>query len=78
VRAAARRLARRVRSAAWLVTHGRVERQARAALGMPARHPERVTAELTAGQETWLAATAGVLWPAGEYVEIITGTWEDW
>ena len=32
------------------------ERGARAAIGMPARHPERITAELPGGQEEWLAA----------------------
>jgi hypothetical protein len=53
---------------------GRAERQARAALGMPARHPERITAELPAAGEEWLAELAEALWPADEYVQIITST----
>ena len=34
------------------------ERDARAAIGMPAAHPERITRELPGGQEEWLAALA--------------------
>ena len=48
------------------------EREVRAAIGMPARHPERITRELPGGQEEWLAALAAALWPAGEYTAIIT------
>ena len=50
------------------------ERDARAAIGMPARHPERITAELPGGQEELLAALAAALWPGDEYAAIITGT----
>lgn len=53
------------------------ERQARAAIGMPARHPERVTRELAGGQEEWLAGLAAVLWPDDEYTAIITETRRD-
>lgn len=55
----------------------RAERDARAAIGMPARHPERITRELPGGQEEWLAALAGALWPEEEYTAIITGTWQE-
>jgi hypothetical protein len=53
-----------------LCSHG--ERQARAAVGMPVRHPERITRELPAPQEEWLAAVADDLWPDDEYGDIIT------
>jgi hypothetical protein len=52
----------------------RRERAARAAIGMPAGHPERITAELPEAQEQWLAAVAGRLWPADEYTHIVTDT----
>jgi hypothetical protein len=50
------------------------ERDARAAIGMPAAHPEKITAELPGRQEEWLAALAAALWPGDEYAPIITGT----
>ena len=50
------------------------EPDARAAIGMPARHPERITRDLPAGQEEWLAALAAVLWPDDDYTAIITET----
>ena len=50
------------------------ERDARAAIGMPAAHPEKITRELPGGQEEWLAALAAALWPGDEYAAIITGT----
>ena len=52
-----------------------VERDARRAIGVPACHPERITRDLPAGQEEWLAALAAVLWPGGEYAAIIAETW---
>jgi len=54
---------------------GRAERQARAALGMPARHPERITGDLPAGQEEYLSALASALWPEDEYAAIIAELW---
>jgi hypothetical protein len=53
-----------------LCNHG--ERQARAAIGMPARHPERITRELASPLEEWLACVAASLWPDDEYDDIIT------
>ena len=50
------------------------ERGAREALGMAARHPERLTAELPEGDEEWLAATAAELWPDDDYTAIIAET----
>lgn len=47
---------------------------ARTAIGMPARHPERLTAELRRREEEWLAAVAAELWPTDEYAEIIRDT----
>lgn len=47
------------------------ERTARTAIGMPIRHPERITAFLPAGQDEQLAALADELWPDEEYTAII-------
>ncbi len=55
----------------------RRERAARAAIGMPARHPERITAELGRRQEEWLAAVAARLWPQDEYAQIVRDTRPD-
>ena len=49
----------------------RAERDARALIGMPARHPEWITRDLPAGQDEWLAALADQLWPGDEYTAII-------
>jgi hypothetical protein len=76
---------------AWLCAHlgahvrgrcgcpfcSKAERDARAALGMPARHPERLTRDLPAGQESYLAALADALWPDDEYAAIIAELWKD-
>ena len=51
------------------------ERDARRAIGMPARHPEQITRDLPGGQEKWLAALAAALWPADEYAVIIAEMW---
>ncbi len=53
----------------------KAERDARAAIGMPARHPERITNDLPAGQEEWLAVLANTLWPDNEYAAIIAELW---
>jgi hypothetical protein len=50
----------------------RAERAARTAIGMPPRHPERITRELPGRDEEWLAALTEELWPEDEYAEIIT------
>ena len=55
----------------------RQERAARTAIGMPARHPERIIRELPHRDEEWLAATAACLWPDDEYAEIIRDTRPD-
>jgi hypothetical protein len=52
----------------------RAERRARKSIGMPARHPERLTRELPEGDEEWLAGLAAGLWPDDEYTEIIAET----
>jgi hypothetical protein len=48
------------------------ERTARAALGMPIKHPERIARDLPDHHEEWLAELATTLWPDDEYTEIIT------
>jgi hypothetical protein len=50
------------------------ERAARAATGMPARRPERITRRPSRAQARLLRALAAELWPRGEYVGIITDT----
>jgi len=81
--------ARLVRALAWLralfTAHrrgrcgcplcGKAERDARTAIGMAARHPERITRELPGGQEEYLAAVAEALWPDDEYAAIIAELW---
>ena len=47
------------------------EREMRAMLRMPARHPELLTRELDSAQEEELGAWASELWPADEWAEII-------
>lgn len=69
------RLARAARSRGPLAW--RQERAARTAIGMPARHPERITRELPGGDEEWLAALAALLWPDDEYAEIVRNTRPD-
>jgi hypothetical protein len=54
----------------------RIEQYARAALGMPASHPERITRDLPRAQERGLAVLAAELWPGGEYTQIIDA-WQD-
>lgn len=50
---------------------GKAEQKARAQLGMPARHPERIARSLSRGQEEWLTRAAEQLWPGEEYAAII-------
>lgn len=69
------RLARLAHAGGPLARHR--ERVARAVLGMPARHPERITRGLSFAQEEWLAALAGRLWPADEYAQILRDTRPD-
>ena len=68
------RLGVHVRSQSGCPACDKAERDARAAIGMPARHPEQITSDLPAGQEKWLAALAAALWPGDEYAEIIIQT----
>jgi hypothetical protein len=56
------------------VARGKAERHARKAMGMPSRHPERLTRELPDGDEEWLAGLAAELWPDDEYTAIISET----
>jgi hypothetical protein len=51
------------------------ERDARAAIGMPACHPERISRDLPGRQEEYLAALADTLWPQDEYARIIAELW---
>ena len=53
----------------------RKERKARAAIGMPARHPELVTR--SPGRTEWkeFAAWLAELWPSDEYTAIVTDAW---
>jgi hypothetical protein len=53
----------------------RQERAARAAIGMPAKHPERITTKPSRAEWRQLAAWLTELWPGDEYTQIITGTW---
>jgi hypothetical protein len=53
----------------------RAERDAREAMGVPLRHPERVTRELPAVQEEQLAELADELWPEDEYMAILANPW---
>ena len=53
----------------------KAERDARTAIGMAARHPERIIRDLPGGQEEYLAAVAEALWPDDEYAAIIAELW---
>jgi len=53
----------------------RKERIARAAIGMPARHPERVTREPGRAEWRQFAAWLAELWPDDEYTAIVTDAW---
>jgi hypothetical protein len=53
----------------------RKERIARAAIGMPAEHPERVTRKPSRAEWKRFAAWLAELWPNDEYTTIITDAW---
>jgi hypothetical protein len=53
----------------------RKERAARAALGMPARHPEHVTRKPGRAEWRQFAAWLAELWPNDEYTAIVADTW---
>lgn len=53
---------------------GSAERNARKAMAMPVRHPERLTRELPERDEEMLAALAAELWPGDEFTQIIAET----
>ncbi|HYZ56411.1 MAG TPA: hypothetical protein VE733_23335 [Streptosporangiaceae bacterium] len=53
------------------------EGDARAAIGMPARHPEHITRELPRPMEAWLAEVCASLWPDDEYTEIVADAWRE-
>ena len=53
----------------------RKERAARAAAGMPARHPEHLTRKPGRAEWRQLAAWLAELWPGDEYTAIVTGHW---
>lgn len=63
-----------LRRIAVCVHRRKSERDARKAMGMPARHPERITRELPEADEEWLAGLAAQLWPDDEFTEIIAET----
>jgi hypothetical protein len=54
---------------------GRKERLARAAIGMPARHPERLTRKPGRAEWEQLAAWLAELWPNDEYTVIVADAW---
>jgi hypothetical protein len=53
------------------------EGAARAAIGMPAQHPEHITRDLPDSMETWLAEVCASLWPDDEYTEIVADAWRE-
>ncbi len=71
------RLGAHVRGRCGCPVFDTAERDARRAIGMPVRHPERITRDLPGGQEEWLAALAAALWPCDEYAVIIAEMWRD-
>lgn len=61
--------------AAGPVRISRRERAARDAIGMPARHPERVTRRPGRAEWKHLTARLAELWPHDEYTAIVAETW---
>ena len=53
----------------------RTERITRAAVGMPARHPELVTRKPSRAEWALFAAWLAELWPNDEYTAIVAKTW---
>jgi hypothetical protein len=55
----------------------RAEREARAELGVPLRHPEQITRGLAARQEEYLDLLAEELWPDDDYASILANPWRE-
>lgn len=55
----------------------KAEQKARAQLGMPVLHPERIVRGMKRGQEEWLSAVASELWPDDEYTAIAADPWRE-
>jgi hypothetical protein len=55
----------------------RKERIARAALGMPAEHPELITRKPDRSEWKLLATRCAELWPHDEYTAIVAETWRE-
>ena len=53
----------------------RKERIARAAVGMPALHPELLTRKPGRAEWTLLAAWCAELWPNDQYTAVAAGQW---
>jgi hypothetical protein len=53
----------------------RKERLARAAIGMPAQHPELVTRKPSRTEWKQLTAWLAEMWPNDEYTAIVAETW---
>ena len=53
----------------------RKERIARAAIGMPAEHPELVTGKPSRAEWKQIAAWLAELWPNDEYTAIVAQAW---
>ncbi len=53
----------------------RKERAARAAIGMPAGHPELITRRPGRGEWRQLTAWLEEMWPNDEYTEIVADVW---
>lgn len=53
----------------------RKERAARAAIGMPAEHPELVTRRPGRGEWRQLTAWLAEMWPSDEYTSIVVEAW---
>lgn len=69
-RRAARRTLRTLGALRWRQRSreaAEAEREARAILGIPACHPERITRDLSCAEQAWLRAVAARLWPNSEY-----------
>jgi hypothetical protein len=59
------------------LSYEQAEGAARAAIGMPAQHPEHITRELPDSMEAWLAEMCASLWPDDEYTEIVADAWRE-
>lgn len=54
---------------------GRTERAARAAVGMPAHHPELITSD--PGRAVWRQLTTWLaqMWPDDDYIAVVADKW---